>query len=95
MDLMQSAELVQRAALTGEPRAQLTARIFEAGLQYVLSNGISDPNPQSLLAHPLNETGMRRGLESSYRALARYSESPDERIQLVDRANRVRPRTLV
>jgi serine/threonine-protein kinase PknG len=95
MDLMQSAELVQRAALTGEPRAQLTARIFEAGLQYVFSNGISDPNPPSLLAHPLNETGMRRGLESSYRALARYSESPDERIQLVDRANRVRPRTLV
>ncbi len=38
---------------------------------------------------------MRRGLEETYRALARRSDPGEERIALVDRANQVRPRTLV
>jgi serine/threonine-protein kinase PknG len=40
-----------------------------------------------------NERALRFGLERSYRALARLTPDRDRRIQLVDEANAVRPRT--
>jgi serine/threonine-protein kinase PknG len=95
-DVVSAATLIDGIALTGEPRAQLHAKLFEAGLGAVSadSDGHADGEPP-VLGYPLNENGMRSGLEASYRALARYSPSTDERIRLVDHANRVRPRTLV
>ncbi|MBO8195551.1 protein kinase [Streptomyces oryzae] len=48
-----------------------------------------------LLDSPLTEEGLRFGLERSYRLLARLAQSGTERIELVERANRFRPRTWV
>ncbi|MBO8185001.1 protein kinase [Streptomyces sp. DW4-2] len=48
-----------------------------------------------LLDSPLTEEGLRFGLERSYRLLARLAQSGTERIELVERANRLRPRTWV
>jgi serine/threonine-protein kinase PknG len=95
-DVARAAEVIDGIALTGEPRAQLHAKLFEAGLAAVCANE-NDPvtGAPMILGYPLDENGMRSGLEASYRALARYSPSTDERIRLVDHANRVRPRTLV
>lgn len=49
----------------------------------------------SLLGSPLDERGLRFGLERSYRTLARLAGDSEERIELVERANRFRPRTWV
>jgi len=46
-----------------------------------------------ILGWQLNERSVRFGLESSYRALARLTPDDARRIQLVDMANAVRPRT--
>jgi serine/threonine-protein kinase PknG len=95
-DVVEAAAVVEGIALTGEPRAQLHAKVFQAGLAAVSAGGIANAGPPSaVLGYPLDENGMRSGLEAAYRALARYSSSTDERIRLVDHANRVRPRTLV
>ncbi|WP_424861053.1 tetratricopeptide repeat protein [Streptomyces sp. MMS24-I29] len=48
-----------------------------------------------LLDSEWDERGLRFGLERSYRMLARLAEPGDERIELVERANRFRPRTWV
>ncbi|WP_369204568.1 tetratricopeptide repeat protein [Streptomyces sp. PU-14G] len=48
-----------------------------------------------LLDSPLTEEGLRFGLERSYRLLARHAQTGTERIELVERANRFRPRTWV
>ncbi|MDJ1136605.1 serine/threonine-protein kinase [Streptomyces iconiensis] len=48
-----------------------------------------------LFDSPLTEEGLRFGLERSYRLLARLAQSGTERIELVERANRFRPRTWV
>ncbi|MCK7626816.1 serine/threonine-protein kinase PknG [Streptomyces sp. RS10V-4] len=48
-----------------------------------------------LLGSPLDERGLRSGLERSYRLLARLAQRGEERIELVERANRFRPRTWV
>ena len=41
-----------------------------------------------------NARALRFGLERSYRALARLTPEEDRRIELVDMANAIRPRTL-
>jgi serine/threonine-protein kinase PknG len=41
-----------------------------------------------------NARALRFGLERSYRALARLTPDEDRRIELVDMANAIRPRTL-
>jgi serine/threonine-protein kinase PknG len=38
---------------------------------------------------------LRRGAEESLRRCARYADTAQERIALIDRANAVRPRTLL
>ena len=38
---------------------------------------------------------MRLGLEAAYRSLARQAPSTGQKIGLVDRANKVRPRTVL
>ena len=43
-----------------------------------------------VLGYELTEAGVRLGLERAYRTLARYAATADARIDLVDRANRVR-----
>ncbi|MFJ8631486.1 tetratricopeptide repeat protein [Streptomyces sp. NPDC093568] len=50
---------------------------------------------RTLLGSGLDERGLRFGLERSYRMLARLARGGEERIDLVERANRYRPRTWV
>ncbi|MFD0211062.1 tetratricopeptide repeat protein [Streptomyces hirsutus] len=50
---------------------------------------------RTLLGSGLDERDLRFGLERSYRTLARLARSGEERIDLVERANRYRPRTWV
>jgi serine/threonine-protein kinase PknG len=47
-----------------------------------------------ILGYEPNERALRFGLERSYRALARLTPDRDRRIELVDMANAIRPRTL-
>ncbi|MFF4606396.1 tetratricopeptide repeat protein [Streptomyces sp. NPDC001339] len=56
--------------------------------------GATGERPE-LLGCPLDERGLRFGLERSYRLLARLAQRGERRIELVERANRFRPRTWV
>ncbi|MFD8466872.1 tetratricopeptide repeat protein [Streptomyces cyaneofuscatus] len=106
-----TAAAVQVAALTGfglDPvrREQLTTEVLGKALDWVLSGSPGAPPPggsaaagasgsRKLLDAELDEKGLRLGLERSYRMLARLAQRGDERIELVERANRFRPRTWV
>ncbi|MFI8354266.1 tetratricopeptide repeat protein [Streptomyces cyaneofuscatus] len=106
-----TAAAVQVAALTGfglDPvrREQLTTEVLGKALDWVLSGSPGAPPPggsaaagasgsRKLLDAELDERGLRLGLERSYRMLARLAQRGDERIELVERANRFRPRTWV
>ncbi|MGC5342410.1 tetratricopeptide repeat protein [Streptomyces sp. DT171] len=85
-------------------REQLSAEVLGTALDWVLSGGSGAPRapgadvphgPGKLLGSALTERGLRFGLERSYRMLARLAQRGDERIELVERANRFRPRTWV
>ncbi|MFE7137424.1 tetratricopeptide repeat protein [Streptomyces sp. NPDC057644] len=84
---------------------QLSTEVLGKALDWVLSGSPGVPGPggpaagppdaQKLLGAELDERGLRFGLERSYRMLARLAQRGDERIELVERANRFRPRTWV
>ncbi|MFB9466168.1 serine/threonine-protein kinase [Streptomyces cinereospinus] len=92
-------------------REQLATEVLGSALDWILSGGqgsVPAPLPASsgrgdppaaggrtLLGSGLDERGLRFGLERSYRTLARLARGGEERIDLVERANRYRPRTWV
>ncbi|MFE0378239.1 tetratricopeptide repeat protein [Streptomyces inhibens] len=105
-DLRAAAEQVEGLAdfgLDAERREQLTTEVLGSALDWVLSGSHGagpDGEPAAtewpaLLGSALDERGLRFGLERSYRLLARLAQRGEKRIELVERANRFRPRTWV
>ncbi|MBB0246392.1 protein kinase, partial [Streptomyces alkaliphilus] len=79
---------------------RLSCEVLGVALDWWLAGRAGAPEPASegahtVLGHSLDETGLRSGLERSYRVLARLAAGPHERIELVETANRLRPRTWV
>jgi serine/threonine-protein kinase PknG len=92
--LLDAAARLERLGLDVERHTRLTVELLEAALTWV--RGPSAAPVGALLAgHEVTERGLRFGLERAYRSLARLSRDADLRVRLVDRANRIRPRTLV
>ncbi|MDN0196891.1 serine/threonine-protein kinase [Streptomyces sp. S.PNR 29] len=101
-DLTAAARQVEALDMYGlDParREQLSAEVLGCALDWVLSGGQGSAPPaaggRTLLGSGLDERGLRFGLERSYRTLARLARGGEERIDLVERANRYRPRTWV
>ena len=93
-DLVAAADLVGRLRADPAVRLGLT-RDLQARTLTGLLDGSVDPDPdQSLAGAPLTEEGVRSGLETTFRALARLAHDDEERFALVDLANLYRPRTL-
>ncbi|MGW7354236.1 tetratricopeptide repeat protein [Streptomyces sp. NPDC054784] len=82
---------------------ELTTEVLGRALDWVLAgrNGApggphrQGPTSGLLLGCRLEEEALRAGLERSYRKLARLALTGAERIELVEQANRFRPRTWV
>jgi serine/threonine-protein kinase PknG len=82
-------------------RETLSTEVLHTALDWVLARRhgyalSTAPQPQlKLLGSEIQERQLRLGLERSYRILARLAQRGEERIELVERANRFRPRTWV
>ena len=95
-DLRQASGRLGRLPLDEARRQQLTVEILRAALGGAEDSGRA-PAPISgdglILGCEPNERSLRFGLERGYRALARLTSDRDRRIELVDMANAVRPKT--
>jgi serine/threonine-protein kinase PknG len=93
-DLARADAAVAHLTLSGEQRASLSQELYEAALR-LLGSGRIRPDPKATLGgEPVTEVRLRLGLERAYRTLARLAPNQEERIRLIDQANRSRPRTL-
>jgi serine/threonine-protein kinase PknG len=90
-------EALRQLGLDAVRREQLSTEVLGTALDWVISGGrgARADTTATLLGSRLDERGLRFGLERSYRALARLAQRGEERIELVERANRFRPRTWV
>ncbi|MFE9552858.1 tetratricopeptide repeat protein [Streptomyces sp. NPDC006703] len=89
-------EALDAFGLDAVRREQLATEVLGTALDWVLSGSTGAGQAKTaLLGSEVDERGLRFGLERSYRVLARLAQRGEERIDLVERANRFRPRTWV
>jgi serine/threonine-protein kinase PknG len=99
-DVHEAGERLVKLSLDDLRREQLTLEILHAALDLV-SGTAAGGTPQSgapagyahILGCEPNERALRFGLERGYRALAGLTPDPARRVELVDMANQIRPRT--
>ncbi len=91
-DLRQADGRLGQLAVDDAHRQQLTVEILRAALDWCTTGQPAGNGP--ILGCEPNARALRFGLERSYRALARLTPDEDRRIELVDMANAIRPRTL-
>lgn len=101
-DLRQADGRLGRLPLDDARRQQLTLEILHAALDWVAAAGSPGTVPRAggdpvaserILGCEPNERALRFGLERGYRALASLTPDPVRRVELVDMANKIRPRT--
>ncbi len=93
-DLGSASAALEALSLDGMERYRLVRQVLEVALQVVTARGARPKHDALILGQPFKEFHIRRGLEECLRAMAHLSHG-DEKIRLVDEANRVRPRTLL
>jgi serine/threonine-protein kinase PknG len=93
-DVLKAGTILEQLPIDGEQRDRLTTELLGSALRLTLDGRAFDDG-QLLLGNRLTERDLRAGLERAYRSLARRAGTRAEQIQLVDEANRVRPRTWV
>lgn len=84
-----------RRGAAGAGHRSGTVRTGSAPAQRSPQRAVAPNNAARLLGHRLNERELRLGLERAYRALAAMQTDTLQRYALVDRANAVRPWTMV
>jgi serine/threonine-protein kinase PknG len=89
-DLRQADGRLGRLSVDDVRRQRLSVEILQAALSCCASG----QSPGPILGCEPNARALRFGLERSYRALARLAPDKGRRIELVDLANAIRPRTL-
>lgn len=94
-ELCAAAAGIDALELDGEQHARLTAQLLHSALNLVTHDRRAQDLAVTLGGRPLVENELRLGLERAYRSLAAITENADERIGLVDAANRARPRTWI
>ncbi len=97
-DVRQADGRLGRLSLDDLRRQQLTVEILQAALDWVSGAagapvGAANSGGERILGYEPNERALRFGLERGYRALASLTPDPARRVELVDMANSIRPRT--
>jgi serine/threonine-protein kinase PknG len=92
-DLKQASMVIESTALEGMEKQRLSCELFQTALTLVTNKAIKPDASLHLMGQSLEEIKLRTGLEKALRAMAHLAIG-DEKIRLVDEANRVRPRTL-
>ncbi|OOC56509.1 MULTISPECIES: serine/threonine-protein kinase [Nocardiopsis] len=93
-DLVRAGRRLERIGLDGESADRLAVQVLESALDWLHAGG-RDTAREELLGGPLTEEGVRANLERRYRALAQRATVRSERYGLIDRANSLRPVTLL
>jgi serine/threonine-protein kinase PknG len=93
-DLQAASQTITTLRLEASDRHRLSQQLFQIALTLMDQNSIQSNSQVLLLGQPLEERSLRFGLEKSLLDLARLSDG-SEKLQLVEQANQVRPRTLI
>jgi serine/threonine-protein kinase PknG len=92
-DLVRADAILQAVDVDPEQRALLRADLLAAAIERLDDDADASRPAARVAGCALEDRALRTGLEAAYRELARHADDEDERVRLVDFANRARPRT--
>ncbi len=92
-DVYRATEVLSVLSLAPEASNGLQVRYLSEVLSELTEQKLTPDPTRKIFGVPFTDTGIRLGLEHSYRQLARLASTTEQRIALVDKANSVRPRT--
>ncbi len=92
-ELTSAAAAIESLPMDVSERLQLTQIVLSAALRLLSSKTVRPNTAVQILGYPLRDFHLRQGLEKTLRAMA-HRASGEEKIRLIDEANRVRPRTM-
>jgi serine/threonine-protein kinase PknG len=92
-ELQKASATLETLALEGIDRYRLARQVLETALDLVMSKSLISRSDLAILGQPLQEVKLREGLEKVLRSMAHLATG-DEKIRLVDEANKVRPKTM-
>ncbi|MER7671877.1 tetratricopeptide repeat protein [Kitasatospora sp. NPDC096128] len=97
VDLAAGSDQLTALRLDDRRREELSVEVLGAALDWVGAGSAGGQQGAGLvvLGRPAAERELRFALEQSYRVLARLADRAETRIEMVERANRARPRTWV
>ncbi len=84
-------------ALPVDPRrrAEMEVELFESALAALAAGRLAPTQGDRLAGRRMDERGLRRGAEEALRRMARLTPDDAQRTAIVDRANRIRPLTVL
>lgn len=94
-DLIQASATIQALALDNFELHALSAQLLLTAVQQVEARALASNATTQLLGQSLQARALRLGVERELRACAYFAKTPEEKIALIDQANRERPRTLI
>lgn len=94
-ELEAAAHTIEQLQIDNAARASLAAEVLERALAAMGSGQLAPDASKKLFGRGLTEIDLRAQLESVYREQARLAPNETERFALVDKANLVRPRSLI
>ncbi len=92
-ELQSANQALESLTLEGIERYRLDRQVLETALNLIAAKAIVPQGNITIAGQPLEEVKLREGLERVLRSMAHLATG-DEKINLVDEANRVRPKTL-
>ncbi|HEY3738279.1 MAG TPA: tetratricopeptide repeat protein [Bryobacteraceae bacterium] len=92
-DFAAASQSLEAMSLDAVDVRKMQRQLFERAIYQLTQNKMKPARHLQAAGYPLEERPLRFGLEKCLRDLAHLSEG-DEKIRLVDMANRARPRTL-
>lgn len=94
-EIIQAAEVLKTIPRDNFKALMFEANLFSATLKQLESGGLKPDNSVNILTVPLLENDLRDTLEMTLRQCARLAATEQQRIELVDAANRIRRLTIV
>jgi serine/threonine-protein kinase PknG len=93
VELQSANQAIESLTLEGLERHKIDRKLLEMALNLLTSKAIVPQNNVTIVGHSLQEVKLREGLEKVLRSMAHLATG-NEKIALVDEANKFRPKTL-
>jgi serine/threonine-protein kinase PknG len=93
--LEEVGQTIEGITVEGGMVHQLSARLFKATFTLIGTGKLKENSNQKLLGSIMQTNALRLAAESAYRKAAKYAKTEAEKIELVDKANSVRPVTMI